>query len=716
MNHANQMSAGGRSARDGYAAALEPRPFRVFAIFFAALVSFAANAQPAAPVGLYATAGDEQAVLRWNPFSNSDIVRYEFRFGAGEAPEFNAWAEVPGGAGTVEHTVSELANGAGYVFEVRAVDSNGAGEAASVSSRLAVSPSSAVEVPDAGLREHIQQTLRLASGAPVTQGDLARLLWLEAISGLEQVVDLAGLEFALNLATLILPRHEIADASALSGLTALTWLELPNNAIEDVSALSGLTTLTNLDLEGNAIADVTALSALTSLTSIDLEDNTIADVTPLSNLTALTWLYLSGNALEDVSALSGLTTLTSLSLSGNALEDIAALSGLAALETLHLDGNRIVDIAALSGLTALTELNVSRNRITDITALSAMTSLSTLHLSGNQIADIAPLSGLASLAWLTAYNNAIADVTALSGLASLEWLHLSGNAVSDISALAGLEQLSVLGLGGNDVADISPLLDSGLPGPQGYVELGGNPLGEGQAEHVLALREAGAAVVFDDGGHRVPLFPSASASTAGSAAVGFVRVINHSNEAGSVSIEAVDETGERRAPQSLAIDAGQVLHFNAGDLEQGNSAKGLRGIGEAVGDWRLVLRSELDLEVLGYARTPDGFVTSLHDQVPETYSGSRRSWVPTFNPGGNERQVSRLRLTNPTDQERLAYVTARDDTGSDGEAGFLAPAPARRTLDFTAAQLESGEGGEDGEGIGDGTGKWWLGTYALGLR
>lgn len=129
MNHANQMSAGLRSARwlrgCAWAAAL-----RVFAIFFAALVSVAANAQPVAPVGLYATAGDEQAVLRWNPSSNSDIARYEFRFGAGEAPEFNAWAEVPGGAGAVEHTVFGLANGSRYVFEVRAVDSSGAGEAA----------------------------------------------------------------------------------------------------------------------------------------------------------------------------------------------------------------------------------------------------------------------------------------------------------------------------------------------------------------------------------------------------------------------------------------------------------------------------------------------------------------------------------------------------------------------------------------------------------
>ena len=165
----------------------------------------------------------------------------------------------------------------------------------------------------------------------------------------------------------------------------------------------------------------------------------------------------------------------------------------------------------------------------------------------------------------------------------------------------------------------------------------------------------------------------------------------------------------------LAIEAGQARHFNAEDLEQGSPAKGLRSIGRAVGDWRLVLRSELDIEVLGYARTPDGFVTSLHDLVPETSSG--RSLVPTFNPGSNRRQVSRLRVTNPTDWDRRAWVRGRDDTSATVRgAGSILLTPAGRTRDFTAAQLESGDGIADFAGIGDGTGKWRLEVYAPGQR
>ena len=591
---------------------------------FTVLVPFAANAQPAAPSNLLATAGDEAAALAWyNPF-NSDIVRYEFRFRADEAPEFPAWAEVPNSdADTVEHTVSGLTNGTRYIFEVRAADDDGAGEAARASTILAASPSSAVEVSDAGLREAIEETLELASDAPITQGDLARLVNLLAHG--KQITDLAGLEFAINLVVLDLATNAISDLSALSDLTSLGSLALPGNAISDVSALSGLTSLTVLNLAANAISDISALSGLTSLMRLRLFDNELSDVSALSGLTSLTTLYLDNNAITDGSALSGLVSLTGLGLAANELSDISALSG----------------------------------------------------------------------------------------LTSLTWLLLHSNTISDISPLGGLEQLQLLVLRRNAIADMSPLLTSGLSGTGDYVDLRDNPLGEGQGAHVEELRESGTAVLLDDGGHRVPLFPSAASAAAGSSITGFVRVINHSDEAGSVSIEAVDETSERRGPESLAIEAGQVLHFNAEDLEQGSPAKGLRGVGEAVGDWRLVLRSDLDIEVLGYARTPDGFVTSLHDLVPEGNFGFAR--VPTFNPGSNRRQVSLLRLTNPTDWDRLAYFTATDDAGANRSCATRTP--AGRTLEFTAAELESGEGVCDfSTSFGDGSGKWRLRAYTPGLR
>ena len=98
------------------------------------------------------------------------------------------------------------------------------------------------------------------------------------------------------------------------------------------------------------------------------------------------------------------------------------------------------------------------------------------------------------------------------------------------------------------------------------------------------------------------------------------------------------------------LGARQTRHFNSGDLERGNAAKGLSGgLGEGEGYWRLSLESDLDLEVGAYIRTADGFLSSVHDVVPTVEVGGETVHrVSVFNPGSNRNQVSWLRLVNLT--------------------------------------------------------------------
>ncbi len=196
------------------------------------------------------------------------------------------------------------------------------------------------------------------------------------------------------------------------------------------------------------------------------------------------------------------------------------------------------------------------------------------------------------------------------------------------------------------------------------------------------------------------LFPRAS----GTVREGFARVINHDGEAGEVSIEAVDDTGARLGPVTLFIEAGETAHFNSGDLEDGNVAKGLSdGVGSGEGDWRLVLNSELDFEALSYVRTGDGFLTAMHDTVP-VRDGAYE--VAIFNPGSNTNQVSRLRLINPGDAAAAVTVTGIDDAGGSPGTSVEFEIPAGESFTLTASDLEAGAG-VDGA-LGDGTGKWRL--------
>ena len=194
----------------------------------------------------------------------------------------------------------------------------------------------------------------------------------------------------------------------------------------------------------------------------------------------------------------------------------------------------------------------------------------------------------------------------------------------------------------------------------------------------------------DDGcaGRHIPLFPS----TSNSARQGFARIINRSDWAGEVAIVAIDDTGFRSAQVMLELEAKQTVHFNSNDLELGNPAKGLvRGVGTGQGDWRLELSSDLNIEALAYVRTVDGFVTTMHDVVPglATEAGYIY-WVPFFNPGSNDRQVSKLRLVNPGRGEATVVIRGRDDRGfapnakrggRHGADGHRAPAGAGRWLE-----------------------------------
>ena len=202
--------------------------------------------------------------------------------------------------------------------------------------------------------------------------------------------------------------------------------------------------------------------------------------------------------------------------------------------------------------------------------------------------------------------------------------------------------------------------------------------------------------------HTLPLVPEAS----NAAFHGFVRIINRSNEAGTVRIHAIDDTGTRFGPVSLALDAQQTVNFSSGHLERGNASRGLSaGVGDGEGHWRLELDTDLTIVPLAYVRTADGFVTSMHDVVPEE---STCHYVTFFNPGSNQRQRSWLRLINPGDGEAEVTIIARDDAGEsapEGEVSLRLPAGAARTL--TAQALESGGSGLSGR-AGDGTGKWQL--------
>ena len=220
----------------------------------------------------------------------------------------------------------------------------------------------------------------------------------------------------------------------------------------------------------------------------------------------------------------------------------------------------------------------------------------------------------------------------------------------------------------------------------------------------------------------IPYFPVASDGFL----QGFARIVNHSDEAGTVVIHGIDDTGTRYGPITLALGARETRHFNSDDLLAcivTERASGSSGDVEA-GSWRLLLATDLDIEALAYIRTEDGFVTTMHEIARTTQGtdGKTMHHVPFFNPG-NERsqQVSHLRLINSGHRDVEVTIAGRDDAGEAANEEMRIALPGSAACWLSARVLESGEFDDDGSGcdiisgrFGNGEGKWRLSVTASG--
>ena len=273
-----------------------------------------------------------------------------------------------------------------------------------------------IHIPDPNLRAALESALGKEADADITRAEMASLESLDAFES--GILDLTGLEFAINLTELHLGLNRISDVSLLKGLAKLTVLDLHRNQrISDVSPLRGLTNLTWLSLRGNRISDVSPLKDLINLIYLHLGYNQILDVSPLKTLTNLTFLNLDANRISDVSPLSVLTNLINLALDDNQISNVLPLGVLTNLKFLNLNDNRkISDVSPLSVLTNLKFIDLHGNEISDVSPLKNLTNLTNLRLQENQISDVSPLKDLVNLTVLDLHDNHISDFSPIAGL------------------------------------------------------------------------------------------------------------------------------------------------------------------------------------------------------------------------------------------------------------------------------------------------------------
>ena len=427
-------------------------------------------------------------------------------------------------------------------------------------------------------------------------------------------------------------------------------------------------------------------------------------------LASLQTLWLDNNRLTTLpeGVFNDLSSLQELHLYNNRLTTLPVdvFDGLASLQGLYLHSNRLttLPVDVFDGLASLQGLYLHSNQFTTLSdgVFDGLDSVQYLDLSGNQLTTLpdSVFDGFASLINLDLYDNQLNTLPAgvFDGLDSVQHLNLSGNQLTTLpdGVFDGLISLTNLDLSENHLVGLTrddPLFAEFSS--QVEILLHSQTAAEGQNEDPPPTSPSSRLVAA------VPLMLSASNSRQG-----FVRIVNDSDESGSVRIFAVDDGGNAPNPFEIRLGARQELHFNASALENGNSRKGIgAGVGNPVeGDWRLDVETALPVRVMAFVRHADGFLTAMHDVLPRTDDGRLAAY--TFNPGSNLNQTSRLRLVNTGENDADVRIEGVDGGGNTAGPVILTLPPGEsRTL--SAVDLESGARGLSGT-LGDGEGKWRL--------
>lgn len=489
-----------------------------------------------------------------------------------------------------------------------------------------------------------------------------------------------------------------------------------------------MTRLVELRLGSNSIADLAPLAKMLRLSRLYIQSNRIVELGPLAGLDNLRWLIASDNLITDVSPLATMQSLHRLFLGYNRIADISPLADMLKLNLLHLQSNRITDISPILTMSGLSDLNLQYNRITDFSPLQVhrdvwpYSSFDRFNLRGNPL-DEASIEYLQSPHEIgTVYfapddhGDARGDATALRlgqrALGSIsprdiDYFQLDLERRSDVHLT-----LSAFGTVGtyvqgrftdaanNELAAIrdyprEPLRFVGRLEPGTYFVEVFNERSFDRKEYALDVVEFHRNKTF------VPLF----FSQANPQRQSFVRLINHGANSGWLEIDRTDDAGQAYEDVALRVEPDNAIHFNSRDIEEGNPSKAIYvGTGATNGNLRLGFNSILDIEMLAYSRTTDGFLATLHDTAPKRDASY---WVALFNPGSEVDQNSSLHLVNAGDRAAEVTVEGIDDGGnaSSGTMELRLPPNSVRTL--SARELEFGSLGTEGS-LGTGIGKWQL--------
>ncbi|QUL52101.1 leucine-rich repeat domain-containing protein [Paenibacillus tritici] len=193
-------------------------------------------------------------------------------------------------------------------------------------------------ISDKNLEQAIRVELKKPA-APLTKEDLQTLTSLYPSDSAQKIISLSGLEYAVNLESLMLPGLGITNIEPLKNLYKVTFLALNDNQLSELEPLQALSQLEQLNLDANNIEKLDALAGLTHLTDLLIGNNQLKDLSPIQSLDKLNWLIISDNQIQSLEPLRDHPELEHLYFDNNRVQDISVLTSLPKLKEVSLSNN-----------------------------------------------------------------------------------------------------------------------------------------------------------------------------------------------------------------------------------------------------------------------------------------------------------------------------------------------------------------------------------------
>lgn len=254
-----------------------------------------------------------------------------------------------------------------------------------------------VKISDSNLEKVLRKVYGVPATGDITRTDLAKVTEV-SISANDNVKNLDGLQYCINLNQLTIDGVNEVDLSVIRNITSLKKLNISNCGDFDLNKVSTLYGLTNLSVDKIVNTNLDSIKKLTSIDHL---------------------LIYEAENLNDINGISEFKNLYALRINKNKVSDISVLSNLKSIELLDFSETNISDITVLAQLPLLRNAVLANNKITDVSGLYSLYSeqkIMKIWLDGNMISDPAAIVSK-KVYYQTALNQKVTlpEVITLSG-------------------------------------------------------------------------------------------------------------------------------------------------------------------------------------------------------------------------------------------------------------------------------------------------------------